>query len=46
MLLLDTATLAAGDRAEAVSAAMRSARIPALLTHEAPAAAVHARLHL
>lgn len=38
--VLDTATLAPGDRAEAVRAAMRNARVPALLTHE-----THERVH-
>jgi AraC-like DNA-binding protein len=46
VLLLDTQTLHPRDRAEAVVAAMRQARVPALLAHEAPAPAVHARLDL
>jgi len=43
-LLLDTATLPPRDRAEAVSVALREARIPADVIHEPEATAVHARL--
>jgi AraC-like DNA-binding protein len=45
-VLLDTRLLDPADRAEAVAAAMRSARVPAVLTHEVPAADVHARVDL
>jgi AraC-like DNA-binding protein len=38
--------VAPGERAEAVVAAMRSAQVPALLTHEVPPADVHARVDL
>jgi AraC-like DNA-binding protein len=44
VLVLDTATLDAADRAEAVAAAMRYARVPAELTHGS--GAVHARIDL
>jgi AraC-like DNA-binding protein len=43
VLVLDTQTLAPQDRAEAVRAAMRYARVPALLTHETDDR-VHARV--
>jgi AraC-like DNA-binding protein len=46
MLLLDTETLAPADRAEAVAAAMRYARVPAELTHGAEVTTVHARIDL
>ena len=42
-LVLDTATMPRPDRAEAVRSAMRYARVPALLTHEAEER-VHARV--
>jgi AraC-like DNA-binding protein len=42
-LILDTAGVAPRERAEAVRAAMRSARVPALLTHETDER-IHARL--
>ncbi|WP_306208644.1 helix-turn-helix domain-containing protein [Actinoplanes sp. RD1] len=42
-LVLDTTTIAPRERAEAVRAAMRYARVPALLTHETEER-VHARL--
>lgn len=45
-LLLDTDTLDRRDRAEAVVAAMRHARVPAELTHEPDAAEVRARVEL
>lgn len=42
-LVLDTSMVAPADRAEAVRAAMRLARVPALLTHESEER-IHARL--
>ena len=45
-LLLDTSTLPAERRADAVRAAMNDARVPALLTHEPANHQVHARLDL
>ena len=44
-LVLDTAAMAPGERAEAVRAATRDARVPALLTHEDDER-VHARMDL
>jgi len=46
VLLLDTDTVNPGDRAEAVVAATRYARVPAELTHEPGGAEVHARMDL
>lgn len=43
-VVLDTDTLAARDRAEAVEAAMRYARVPALLTHDPGVEEVRARV--
>ena len=45
-LILDTAALDVADRADAVRAAMQYARVPALLTHNAAAHDVQARVEL
>jgi AraC-like DNA-binding protein len=45
-VLLDTSALPAGDRAEAVHAAMLYASAPCYVTHERPDAAIRARMEL